>query len=141
MIGAPKRITEQLLRQRIRNRIIEYWEWVTCYEAQRDHLARAPVGVFIPSDAINQWEDYVRPNWREYLGAPVFSPAECDALAFYEGIWGYVSDAMPDDPLKDLIGTTVWERLRDEAERAHRVFAERGKMPDDKEVDLSLSRL
>ncbi len=141
MTSAPESITEQLLHQRIRNRIIEYWEWVSSYEAQRDYQARAPVGVFIPSEAINQWEDHVQPDWREYLGAPVFSKAECGALAFYEGAWKYVSDAMPDDPLEELIGTKVWEQLREAAERARQVFAERGKMPEDKEIDFRLSRL
>jgi hypothetical protein len=129
---------EQLTLQRVRNRIMEYLEWVGSYDHQRSYQARVPIAS-VPDEAINQWEDYVQEDWQNYLIGPVFSDEEQAAIRAYNSVWLDVSDQefagsifMP--PLEQLIGDPNWERLRAAAEAATAVFAVRGKMPEDEEV-------
>ena len=77
-------MTELIVIQRIRNRIIEYLELASSFNEQSAYQAAAP-HINVPNEVINQWEDWVSPNWRNYIAAPVFSPEEIIAIGqFYD---------------------------------------------------------
>lgn len=126
--------TQQVVLQRVRNRIIEYLELAGSFADQREYQARAPVNV--ANEVINRWEDWVRGPRDPAFVAPVFSAAEQDAVAQFHYIWNAVADSTP-DPLPDLealFDTDEWQRLRDAALVALRVFLTRGKLPEDQEA-------
>ena len=126
--------TRQVVLQRIRNRIIEHLELAGSFEDQREYQSRAPVHV--PNEVINQWEDWVREPRDPALVEPVFSAGERDAVARFHQIWDEVAKNTP-DPLPDLESlfvTTEWQRLRDAALDALRVFLIRGRLSEDDEI-------
>jgi hypothetical protein len=126
--------TSQLVLQRIRNRIIEYLELVSSFDDQREYQSGAPVHV--PHEVINQWEDWVRGPRDPAFVQPLFTEEEQDAIARYHQIWNETAASTP-NPLPDLESlflTTEWQRLRDAAFEALRVFRVRGKLSEDNEV-------
>jgi len=132
------KISQTLLYQRIRNRIIEYFEATSSYEEQLAYEARVPM-VFVPNEVINEWEDWFR---REYLPdyvEPIFSKEEQESLGNFDQIWLSVVDDTPNPlpKLTDLIGTEPWERLRVAAEEALNVFRVRGMFDEEREEFLN----
>ena len=127
--------SDQVVRQRIRNRIVEYLELASSFEAQRAY--QAAVQVPVPSEVINQWEDWVpRPGDPSFV-QPVFSQAEQEAIASFHQVWEEVAAATP-NPLPQLENVLVlpaWERLRRAAATALQAFMARGKLPEDHEFD------
>lgn len=126
--------TQQVVLQRVRNRIIEYLELAGSFAHQREYQSRAPVNV--ANEVINQWEDWVRGPRDPAFVAPVFSTSEQDAVAQFHHIWNVVADDTPNPlpELEALFDTAEWQRLRDAAVVALRVFLIRGKLPEDQEA-------
>lgn len=122
MLGAAEEI-ERL--KGVRKVIVEYLDWVSSYDEQRQYQAAVPYGVHVPHEAINQWADWVRDEWWDVFIPPVFSFDEQLAMRDYDRVWREVIDATPDPlpSLEELIGTEEWERLRSAAERARRAFS------------------
>jgi hypothetical protein len=127
-------ISPILLDQRIRNGIIEYLEIASSYEEQLEYEANVPIAN-IPNEMINQWEDWVHGNLRENYREPVYSLDEQAAIAGFQVIWSEVADETPKQmpPLKALLGTPAWEKLRLGAQQALEVFLLRGKFDGDRE--------
>ncbi|UJB17328.1 MULTISPECIES: hypothetical protein [Lysobacter] len=125
-------MTEHLLDQRIRNRIIEYLALAASFGEQSAYQAVAP-RVHIPNEVINQWEDWVRPDWRDELIAPTFSSAEIEAIGRFYVVWEAVAAATPDPlpALPALLETPQWQRLASAAAEALVVFNHRGRLPED----------
>jgi hypothetical protein len=127
--------SKQVVLQCIRNRIIEYLDGISSREwaEKNKHVS----STYVVDDAVNQWDDWVRPGWRDYLIPPVFSIDEQDAISSYhttlENVDDSISNALP-DILRD---TPEWEDLRRQAERSLSVFLERGRFSDDEEVQFS----
>jgi hypothetical protein len=125
--------TQQVVLQRIRNRIIEYLELASSFENQRQYQSVAPVNV--ANEIINRWEDCVREPRDSGFAAPVFSAAEQEAVAQFHNIWIAVAantpDSLPD--LESLFTTAEWQRLRAAALLALHVFLARGKLSEDRE--------
>ncbi|MEZ4222601.1 MAG: hypothetical protein R3B13_16795 [Polyangiaceae bacterium] len=127
-------MTETVVLQRIRNRIVEYLELASCFDDQREYQARSPVHV--PNEVINQWEDWVRdPN---DFAPPVFSAAECDAIKRYHAIWEDVANTtpVPLPSLEDCMHMPQWQRLREAALDALTVFRVRGRLSENVECAL-----
>lgn len=125
--------TQQVVLQRIRNRIIEYLELASSFGVQRDYQSIAPVNV--GNEIINQWEDLVRESHDPAFVAPVFSAAEQEAVAQFHKVWNAAAANTP-DPVPDLealFATAEWQRLRAAALLALRVFLARGKLSENKE--------
>ena len=122
-----------VLAQRIRNRIIEYLAIASSYAEQREYERSVPL-VNVPSEIICQWEDWVRNL--DWFSEPVFSPNEQKAIREFHAIWESVADDTPRimPPLSDLIGMETWERLRQGAESALKVFEGRGKFSEEREA-------
>ncbi|ALN90951.1 hypothetical protein [Lysobacter gummosus] len=124
-------MTDRIINQRIRNRIIEYLELAASFEEQSQYQAAAPY-VHIPNEIINQWEDWVHADWREYMTAPTFSHDEVDAIERFHTVWDAVAADTPDPlpSLKILFGTQQWQRLASAAAEASAVFRVRGRLSE-----------
>ncbi|NGN41030.1 hypothetical protein G6N74_08140 [Mesorhizobium sp. CGMCC 1.15528] len=122
-----KPISTILLNQRYRNHIIEYLEWVSSYQLQRDYQKKVPL-VHVPHEAFNQWEDFASDEILQHYMEPVFSREEQSALDEYRRVLAAIADETPQilPALEELIGTEVWERMRLAAERAYKVLMRRG---------------
>ncbi|MFD9899186.1 hypothetical protein [Mesorhizobium sp. NPDC059025] len=117
---------EEIERRRgVRKVILEYLDWVSSYDEQRQYQAAVPHGVHVPHEAINQWADWVQDEWWDTYVPPVFSINEQRAMRDYDRVWKEVIDETPNPlpSLDELIGTEPWERLRSAAERARRAFS------------------
>jgi hypothetical protein len=125
--------TQQVVLQRIRNRIIEYLELASSFGDQRNYQSIAPVNV--GNEIINQWEDLVRDPRDPAFVAPVFSAAEQESVAQFHNVWNAVAANTPDPvpELDSLFATAEWQRLRAAALLALRVFLARGKLSEDRE--------
>lgn len=53
---------EHIAIQRIRNRVIEYLELASSFDNQSAYQAAVPY-IHVPNEIINQWEDWVDPDW------------------------------------------------------------------------------
>lgn len=128
-------VSPMVVTQRVRNRIIEYLELASSFDKQLDYQTKA-VFVSVPSEMINQWEDWVRSNRPDWYVEPVFSIPEQAAIWKFQAIWSSVADDMHSLELSDLVKTEPWERLRSGAEQALKVFEVRGRFDEEREVFL-----
>jgi hypothetical protein len=127
--------SQTVIAQRVRNRVIEYLGTASSYEEQREYERNAPIS-HVPSEMINQWEDHVNGKTLSWFTEPVFSLAEQAAIKEFHSIWNRVADELPKmlPPLSKLIATQPWERLRQGAELALKVFEARGKFDEDRDI-------
>lgn len=126
--------SKQLVLQRIRNRIIEYFEVTGSFEEQHEYQLSAPVSV--PKEMINQWEDWVSdPNSSDF-SLPVFTSQERTAIGTFHAVWDDVAASTPNPlpPIDETHRLPAWERLRTAARAALRVFEDRGRLPEDEEI-------
>lgn len=124
-------MTDDIVLGRIRNQIIECLELAASSMEQVAYQAAVPQ-VHVPNEVINQWEDWVRPDWREYMTPPMFSQDEIGAIADFYGAWDSVVSSTPDPlpSLEVLMGTDEWLQLAQAAASALAVFQIRGLLPD-----------
>lgn len=124
--------TEQVLAQRIRNRMIEYWEWVASADAQRKYQEAVPY-VSVSNEAINQWQDW-QPydNPEIHYSLPVFTEDETSMIVCFHRVWSEVADATPDPmpPLCELECNQDWKWLMNAADKAYGLFMRRGKLSE-----------
>jgi hypothetical protein len=86
--------SRQVVQQRIRNRLIEYFEWVSSFEEQRRYQAAVPA-VSVAGEVFEQWGDWVpEPATADRFG-PVYSPDEVEAMLAYSSV---MARAMPEPP-------------------------------------------
>lgn len=128
--------SERVVDQRIRNRIIEYFELAASYDDQLAYEQNVPIA-HVPYEVINQWEDWVPSGPLTAVRDPsVFSASELHEMYDFQRVWESTASALPDDypPLRDVQALSAWDQLRQQATRALRVFEVRGKLPEDREV-------
>jgi hypothetical protein len=123
----------QVLLQRVRNRLIEYLEVASSFEAQRAFQAQSPE-LDVPNEIIQQWSDWVSPNWRSELIAPVFSEDELTAITQFQMIWLAISqDLVQPLPALDILQhSPLWEKLRLCAQQTLSIFMTRGLFSEEK---------
>lgn len=129
----PKEPPKEVVERRVRNRIIDYLELMTSQEDQEEYQRKVPY-VNIPSELINQWEDWVpRTIPKGYYAEPVYTPAEAEAILAYHKTWDSVADRLPPgrQSLEEFVQTAEWRELRDAAVKALSVFQPRGRLPED----------
>jgi hypothetical protein len=125
--------SQRLVEQRVRNRVIEYLELASSFEAQQEYDRHKVIHV--PNEVINQWEDWNPVDESSSPGrlASPYSDEEIEALRNVHADWTWVGDHTP-NPLPELAEVQrlpAWQRLRDAAGTALDVFLVRGRMPDD----------
>lgn len=114
--------------RRVRNRIIEYLELASSFEAQRQLQAATPA-MSAPDEVLNQWEDWVTPDWKQHFTEPVFSAEERNGIAQFAREWSGIADGAPHPlpPLDILITTPNWQALQRAAAALLAVFLLRGR--------------
>ena len=118
-------ISKTLLQQRIRNRLIEFFD--TSFE---DIAAR---GAF---EVINIWEDFVPNGWDgAFFIEPVFSPEEQRCIKSFCSTWEITADATRNDifSVSELERTPQWNKFLNDASSAFDCFMKRGKLSEDVE--------
>ncbi|WP_156739934.1 hypothetical protein [Occultella aeris] len=130
-----ERPTKRVVKQRIRNRIIEYLELVASFAAQLTYEAVAPI-VHVPYEIINQWEDWTLGSDPWLDESQVYTVEEKEALRRFQVVWDRAAEDLADDypALRQVQAMPVWDELRREAEFALAVFARRGRLPEDQEA-------
>jgi hypothetical protein len=89
--------SRRVVDQRIRNRLIEYFELAASYDEQLAYEKAAPI-VNVPYEVINQWEDWVREPTHTSVNDPsVFSLSELQAIEEFRPVWEAAADAIGDD--------------------------------------------
>jgi hypothetical protein len=134
-------LSARLIEQRVRNRVIEYFELVSSFERQRDY-ERVAAHINVPYEIINQWEDWVPENPRvsvAHLGC--YSAEEIQALRDYHAAWEVAAEAAPDTypSLTDIQTIPEWTQLTEAARRGTSCFARRGKLPEDRVTPWGLN--
>jgi len=120
-------ISERLLYQRLRNRVIELLE---LYGSFHD------IAYFGAFETINLVEDCLPLDYEKV--PQVFSQTEQDALREFLELWEVAADATAEDT-QDVTwfrNSVEWVQLSRSAERAFRIFSERGRFSEDDEDRL-----
>lgn len=129
--------SERVVEQRVRNRIIEYLELASSFEAQRRYETDAPIA-HVPYEVINQWDDqvWIHPSENPH-NFDVYDAAEVEAFCRFQEVLDAVAAAVPDDypPLRDVLGLPEWTLLCDTARQSLSVLMRRGKFPEDREIE------
>ncbi|MBR7800695.1 hypothetical protein [Undibacterium fentianense] len=129
------RPSELVLLQRVRNQLIDYLEIAASFQAQQDFQTQAPE-TDVATEVLEQWADWVSPDWREELRTPTFSEQERTAIGQYQLIWEQTHNNLV-RPLPALVYihlAPAWQELRVAAERCLAVFMVRGKLSDMEEA-------
>ncbi len=128
-------VSTQLLRQRVRNGIMDYLELAASADEQREYERRVPIAQ-VPNEMINQWEDWVRADDLGWYSPPVFSHEENEAIRSFHEVWEGVADETPNPmphSIELFIGTPAWGRLMVAAQATLDVFIKRGRFDQDVE--------
>ncbi|MBC3875968.1 hypothetical protein [Undibacterium flavidum] len=128
------RPSERTLLQRVRNQLIDYLEIAASFQAQQDFQTQAPQ-THVATEVLEQWADWVSPNWQEELKAPTFSEQERSAITEFQTIWQGTHNTLvrPLPALEYIQLAPAWQQLRVAAEDCLLVFMLRGKLSDDVE--------
>lgn len=127
--------SDQVIEQRVRNRLIEYFELASSFAAQHEYQQAVPI-VHVPYEVIEQWQDWV-PHLDLVLStSKVYSADEVEALRRFQAVCDATADAIGYDypSLAAVQELRAWQELRREAESALAVFARRGTLPEDREA-------
>jgi hypothetical protein len=114
--------------RRVRNRIIDYLELASSFAAQRQLQAAAP-GMSAADEILNQWEDWITPDWKQHFTEPVFSADERNGIAQFARTWREIADGAPRPlpPLETLCATPNWQSLQRAAAALLALFLLRGR--------------
>ena len=129
--------SDRAIEQRVRNRIIEYLELASSFEAQRRYEKDAPIA-HIPYEVINQWDDQMwKPPSENPHNFDIYDAAEVEALCRFQDVLEVVTAAVPDDypTLRDVQAMPEWTLLRNTAQQSLGVLMRRGKFPEDHEIE------
>jgi hypothetical protein len=122
----------RVLLQRVRNRLIEYLEVAASFEAQLAFQEQSP-DLNVPNEIIQQWSDWVSPEWANELIAPVFSEDELMAICQFQTIWQAIVEDLvqPLPTLQILQHSPLWEKLRYTAQQTLSIFMTRGRLSEE----------
>lgn len=125
----------RVVAQRVRNRLIEYFELLASPGAQDRYEAAAPVPS-LPNEIMNQWEDWSPGVLRSSAGPEVYSDDEAIELAHFGAAWERAASAMTEDSpsLAEVRDLAAWRGLCAAGAHALEVFGRRGRLPEDRET-------
>jgi hypothetical protein len=124
-------ITQQVRLQRARNCLIGYLELAANIQLQKQ-LSDAD----IVNEVIEQWADWVSPNWRDEFISPVFSIYECAAVNTFQTAWEGFHTAIPTPrpSIAQAEHDTTWIAFTQAAQLCLNVFLERGRFSETQEI-------
>jgi hypothetical protein len=132
-------ISQQLLKQRIRENIIDYLELASSSLEQREYersLVEAKAPGIVPVEVVSQWEDSVRPSDFDWFDEPVFSEQEASAIRRFHKIWDEVVEVLPEPmpwSIEQVLDSEPWKKLIIGASEALTIFMLRGRFSRDTE--------
>jgi hypothetical protein len=121
--------SKQLVLQRIRNRIMDWFEWAVGFESNS--------GGWSLNNLINEWEmDVSEPFNPNYYTFPVFVPEEVEAMASVHQSWlAFTAAATPSILNEQQVFTlSEWKSLVTTCSKAISVFQIRGRLSEVVEV-------
>jgi hypothetical protein len=125
----PLEPSQQLVQQRIRNRLIEYLEMLVAYETEPPP--------FDLNEAVNQWEDWSpSPTSTSDFAAPVYTRGEAESLASVGNAWEAFCKVTPNkitDEISEL-HRPEWKNLLSAARSALSALSGRGKLDEEQEI-------
>jgi len=128
--------SDRLVRQRIRNRIIENLELAASFELQQDYESRVP---FITAfEVLEGWNDWLRADPRRELPHAVLTIDEVAALG---PVHVCIEEATIElrqyefPTMEQAQGLPKWSALRDQSAVALAVLSQRGRMSEDVEEE------
>lgn len=124
---ALSKISDKLLAQRLRNRVIEV---LSIYSEDEDWELLGP------DEVINQWEDFVDERRLPLYVEPVFSKQEREALLTFHQLWLQYCESTPRfmPAFEELRKTSEWQHLKHQASILQKVFEQRGKLDEETEI-------
>jgi hypothetical protein len=122
------KLSERLLAQRLRNRIMEV---LSIYSTDEDWRLLGP------DEVINQWADNVDESRMPIYVEPVFSAKEGAELLKFHELWLQYCDATPKfmPPFEQIRKTDEWKTLQNSAIDLLALFNLRGRL--DEEIEIS----
>lgn len=134
----PDRPSEQVLLQGVRNRLIDYLEVAASFEAQMTFSEQSPQ-VNVALEVLEQWADWVGPEWQDDFISPVFSPDELLAIGLFQDVWlgcrGRLLQDFAELPvLAELFDHRDWRSLRVGAEMLLVFMMKRGRLSETVEI-------
>ena len=122
------KISEKLLTQRLRNRIMEV---LSIYSTDEDWELLGP------DEVINQWADFVDESRIPLYIEPVFSKKEREELLKFHELWLQYCDATPNamPRFNEIRTTPEWQRLKNEANKLLAIFEVRGRFDEEVEIN------
>jgi hypothetical protein len=120
-------ISERLLAQRLRNRIMEV---LSIYSTDEDWEYLGP------DEVINQWEDFVDEGRMSIYIEPVFTKKEQENLRAFHKLWTEYCNSTPKNmpPFKEIKATSEWQFLKAEAVKLLEIFELRGSLNEEIEI-------
>ena len=119
-------ISDTLLKQRLRNRIIEVLDAFSDEEC---------VEIIGTGEIIEQWYDYVDEERLVFYDRPIFSNEELNALKRFHNLLENSNQKVPETwSLNELLGNKEWESLVSTAKEELQIFQKRGRMDEEQEI-------
>jgi len=120
-------ISEKLLAQRLRNRIMEV---LSIYSTDEDWEYLGP------DEVMNQWEDLVDEIRMPIYIEPVFTKQEQENLRAFHNLWTEYCNSTPKNmpPFKEIKATSEWQSLKTEALKLLEIFELRGSLSEEVEI-------
>lgn len=139
-VRGPFEPSELLVEQRIRNRIIEHLEWIASYTPRRWFESKKK-RYFDFNEFFNGWDDWVHDK-PAHANTAVYTDEEASALAGFHETLEEVAAQFPQTiPYNRATQRRPeWSTLRSAAEAALVVMHQRGRLPEDEEVNADWSR-
>jgi hypothetical protein len=117
-----------LIEQRIRNRILEYFDLVSSYENDPP---------FDMNELINFWEDWVsQPFENNEFAEPVYSKQELLVLKEFNDKWRTLCDFAPKTitDKEHVLASDSWKDFVRHAKHSLETFSTRGILPEDQGI-------
>ncbi len=138
MATTSDRPSEQILLQGVRNRLIDYLEVAASFEAQMTFSEQSPQ-VNVGLEVLEQWADWVGPDWQTDFLLPVFSEDELFGIEQFQQVWlGCRARLLQEQPelmpLTALFVHRDWRYLRVGAEMLLALMMKRGKLSESEEI-------
>lgn len=119
-------ISPTLLKQRLRNRIIESLGMFADAEA---------VCLVGTGEIINFWYDYVDDEWQSFYDLPVFSSEELHSIQYFHNLLESSYKKVPSSwDLGKLSNNNEWSALVTAAREQYAIFLERGLFSEEEEI-------
>ena len=119
-------ISDTLLNQRLRNRIIEVLEMFA---------DEAFVEKFGTDEIIESWYDFVDEDRFEYINEPVFTKNEINSIKRFLNLLESSFESVPTTwTISELDNNKPWNNLVSAAKEELEIFMERGRLDEEKEI-------